>query len=112
MGSQALKNIIEAVSRQVQGFITEEGAKQFNDVRLQKQFEEIGEFVTQYVRQDAQDEFAQRLIQMFSKEEMDQLYKKIREVPGFVWKEQLNKQLQELCNIYGIASRDAKKNYR
>lgn len=109
MGSQALKNVIEAISGQVQGFITEEGTKQFNDIRLQKQFEEIGEFVTRYVRQDAQDEFAQRLIEMFSKEEMDQLYIKISEVPGFVWKEWLNKQLQELCNVYGITSRDAKK---
>ena len=39
----------------------------WNGERLKKQFEELGDFIIQFVNQDVQDEFSQGLMQMFSK---------------------------------------------
>ena len=109
MGSQFLGKMFEAISEKLQGFIAGESSKKISDERLKKQFEELGDFIIRFVNQDVQDEFSQGLMQMFSKDEMDQLYINLSETPGFVWKKELEKQLQKLCNNYGVTFHDAQK---
>lgn len=109
MITQAMKILLEGISGQVQSIITSEENKKYNDVRLQKQFEEIGRFIAQYVGQDIQDEFAENLKQMFSEKEMGLLYKNISEMPGFIWGEELGKKLQNLCMKYDVDPSETSK---
>ncbi len=111
MISERIAAVLEFVLGQVLGMVSDTGKCKITDIKkdigLRRQMEEIGEFICMHVEARCQDELAEKIQSIFSKDEIDHLYEKINDKPQFIWAQELREQLKNLCVMYEIKGKDA-----
>ena len=111
MISERITTVLEFVREQIVGMVGDTGKSKITDIKkdieLRRQMEALGEFICMHVEAGCQDELAEKIQSIFSKDEIDRVYEKIKDQPGFVWAQELNGQLKSLCTIYEIKGKDA-----
>ena len=111
MISERITTVLEFVREQIVGMVGDTGKSKIADIKkdieLRRQMEALGEFICMHVEAGCQDELAEKIQSIFSKDEIDRVYEKIKDQPGFVWAQELSGQLKSLCTIYEIKGKDA-----
>lgn len=94
------------IAGEIFDFFKGSGKKILDKSRMQKQFIELGSFISGF-EQAKQKTVLTELQCIFSKNSMKVLYQDMKDIPGFEWKEQIQSKLEILCVQNGISENEA-----